>query len=220
MKYQGILGAQYRGKLCGVVGSHNKGGDYFRKLTTPTNPNSSRQQTTRTLFGLYATNWSNLLTQAQRDAWETYAQSHTIKDSQGNDIYINGLCWYVMFNTRLSDAGAAAITDPPPASAPAGFYTFTVDISALNTADVTFTPACPALHRVQLWQTLPGSAGQTPNFNQARLVGYSGVAEASPWAATMPFGCTSGNQVTFYGAIMNQYGQVSPYEQHTDLSDY
>lgn len=220
MKYKGELIGSLSGSQDGITGSHNKGGYYLRKKSTPTNPNSSRQQTTRSVFGMYAGAWTTTLTQAQRDLWNAYAQTHTIKDALGQDIYINGISWYIMFNTRLSDAGDPAITVPPPGAAPGGFFSLSVDISAINTADVTFTPALGAADRVQLWQTLPGTTGQTPNFKQARLVGYSPAAQASPWAATMPFGCASGEQVTFYGAVMNDDGQISVYEQYTDLADY
>lgn len=220
MKYFGHLIAGLSGSMGGVTGSRNKGGSYIRVRAVPTNPNSGRQQTTRTQFGSYASRWSTVLTQAQRDLWNTYAQNHTIEDKIGAQIYINGICWYIMFNTRLVDAGIAPIPSPPPGAAPTGFSTFTCDISALNTVDLTFAPAILGTDCIQLWQTLPGTSGQTPNFKQARLVGYSPQGQASPWAATLPFGVASAEQATFYGAVMNYYGQISVHEQHTDLADY
>lgn len=220
MKYMGLFVGALSGSAGGLTGSHNKGGAYLRERAIPTNPNSSRQQATRTQFGKFAGWWSSELTQAQRDAWNTYAQNHTIVDSIGQDIYINGISWFIMFNTRMEDSGTGWIANPPAGAAPDGLTTFTVDISALNTVDVTFTPVMDPLWRVQLWMTLPGTAGQTPNFKQARLVGYSGQGVVSPWAATMPFGVASGTQSTFYGFVMNDSGQVSVAQQHTDLADY
>lgn len=208
------------GSAGGTTWSHNKGGYYIKSRSAPTNPNSSRQQSTRNAMGQYATAWTAWLTQAQRDQWNTYAQNHTIKNALGQDIYINGICWFIMFNSRLFDAGHAPIGAPPAGAVPGGLATFSCDISALTTVDVTFTPALGATLLMQLWMTLPGTSGQTPNFKQARLVGYSDKAQASPWAATMPFGVTSGEQCTFFGAIMNEDGQVSTFLTHTDLSDY
>lgn len=220
MKYLGILIGALSGSVNGITGSHNKGGAYLRERAIPTNPNSTRQQATRSAFSAFASRWTNLLIQAQRDLWNTYAQNHTIVDKIGQDIYINGISWYIMFNSRLDDAGAGTITVPPPGAAPDPLDSFAVDISAVNTVNVTFTPVIGAAERVQLWMTLPGTAGQTPNFKQARLVGYSGLAEASPWAATMPFGVASGVQSTFYGKRMNADGQVSTSLVDTDLADY
>lgn len=220
MKFHGILFHTGSGSIAGVTASHNKGGAYLKAKSNPTNPNSVRQQATRSLFGTFASRWSTLLSQAQRDLWNTYAQTHTIPDALGAPVYINGISWYIMFNTRLVDAGIAPIVVPPPAADPNGYDTFSVDISALNTVDVTFTDALGAAEVMQLWQTLPGTEGQTPNEKQARLVGYSGLAEASPWAATLPFGVASDEQATFYAKRMNSDGQTSVSSVDTDLADY
>lgn len=220
MKIAVGIGAGGSGSMGTVTWSRNKGGYYVRNRSTPTNPNSSRQQTTRTLFGTYASFWSTTLSQANRDAWNTYAQTHTIKDAIGRDIYINGLCWFVMFSTRLVDAGLAGNAVPPAGAAPGGLTSFDCDISAITTVDVVFAPVLPGGHVLQLWMTLPGTAGQTPNFKQARLVSYSPADQATPWAATMPFNVASGEQCTFYCTVMNPDGQISVFEQDTDLSDY
>lgn len=220
MKIAVGIGAGGSGSMGTVTWSRNKGGYYVRNRSTPTNPNSSRQQTTRTLFGNFASEWTTVLTQVQRDTWNTYAQTHTIKDAIGRDIYINGLCWFVMFNTRLADAARPSTQWPPSAAAPSGLTTFTPDISAITTVDVVFAPVLPAGHLLQLWMTLPGTAGQTPNFKQARLVAYSPIDQVTPWAATMPFNVISSEQCTFYCAIMNGVGQISVMEQDTDLADY
>jgi hypothetical protein len=220
MKYFGLLIGGLSGSIGGVTGSHNKGGVYLRQRAVPTNPNSVRQQATRSAFSEFASSWTTVLDQAERDLWTTYAQNNTIVDKIGQDIYINGISWYIMFNSRLVDAGETPITVPPPGAAPSPLSTFAVDISALATVDVTFTPVLGADERMQLWMTLPGTAGQTPNFKQARLVGYSGLAEVSPWAATLPFQVQTGTQSTLYGFVMNDQGQTSVSLVDTDLADY
>jgi hypothetical protein len=220
MKYFGLIIGGLSGSIGGITGSHNKGGVYIRARAIPTNPNSVRQQATRNAFALWAGNWTNALTQEFRDQWNTYAQNHTIEDALGQDIHINGISWYIMLNSRLFDAGFGTNSGPPPGAEPGGYTTFTVDISALNTVDVTFSAAHAPTEAMQLWMTLPGTAGQTPNFKQARLVGYSPLEQASPWAATLPFAVVSGTQSTFYGKRMNANGQVSVPLVDTDLADY
>lgn len=220
MKFQSQIITAGSGSIGGTTYGHNKGGMYMRGRGTPTNPNSARQQATRNVFSLFAGAWTSALTQAQRDLWNAYAQTHTVKGPFGEDVYINGISWYIMFNSRLLDAGFGGQAVPPPFAAPTGLTTFDCDISAITTVDVTFTDPLTPIKALQLWMTLPGTAGQTPNFRQARLVGYSALAEASPWAATMPFGVAPDEQCTFYCRVMDDAGQVSGLLVDTDLADY
>jgi hypothetical protein len=220
MIFKSIFLSGGSGSAGGLCVSRNKGGYYVKSKASPINPNSARQQATRTQLADYASNWTLLLTDVQRAMWNSYSQSHTIKNALGEDIYINGINWYIMFNTRLADASLTAIAVPPPGAAPIGFTTCSGDVSALDTLDVTFTPAVPAGHVIQLWQTLPCTQGSTPNFNQTRLVGYSGAAQASPWAATLPFTVNVDEQITCFARLMNPDGQVSVFSTFSDIADY
>jgi len=220
MKFQSQIITAGSGSIGGTTYGHNKGGMYMRGRGTPYNPNSTRQQATRNAFARHAACWTEALTQAERDAWNAYAQTHTVKGPFGEDVYINGISWYIMFNSRLSDAGLPPKKVPPPFAAPYGLTTFDCDISAITTVDVTFTPDCTGVQAMQLWMTLPGTQGQTPNFRQARLVGYSPLGEVSPWPATMPFGVAIDEQCTFYGRVMNDAGQVSVLAVDSDIADY
>lgn len=214
-----ILG-ELRGRLAANVFSHNKGGDYVRLGTTPTNPQTSRQQTTRGILAKFAAQWTSTLSQGSRDSWDTYAAGHPIKNSLGQDILISGLAWYVKCNARLEDAGLAEIENAPIFGAPAALDTFSVDISAGATGDVTFTPALGADQAMQLWISLPVSLGSTPNLAQCRLAGYSGLAEASPWAASLPHSMLSGVRGVFYGAVLGEEGLISAFLQAIDDADY
>jgi len=214
-----ILG-DLRGRLAANVFSHNKGGSYVRLGTTPTNPNTQRQQATRQVLGAYSAFWTTNLDQAARDAWDVYASTHPVKNSLGQDVYITGLAWYVKACARLSDAGLSAPSEPPTEAAPSGFTTLECDISAVTTVDVTFVPALAADEAMQLWVSLPVSLGSTPNLAQCRLVGYSGLAEASPWAATLPHSFQSGQRGVFYACMLGAEGLISAYVQAIDDSDF
>lgn len=211
---------ELRGRLAGIVFSHNKGGDYVRAGTTPTNPQTLRQQTTRAILGLFAAMWTSTLSQAQRDAWDVYAGANPVKNSLGEDVLISGLAWYVKASARLQDAGLATSGDAPIAAAPGSLLTFSVDISAASTGDVTFTAPLLATEAMQLWVSLPVSVGSTPNLAQCRLVGYSGLQEASPWAATLPHAFASGTRGVFYACKLGEEGLISAYSQAIDDSDY
>lgn len=217
--FRPLLG-EIRGRIAGNVFSHNRGGDYIRKGTTPTNPQTSRQQITRAILGTRSASWTSVLTQAQRDAWDVYAAANPVKNSLGEDVYISGLAWYVKANARLVDAGLALIADPPILGAPDAFNTLSVDISAVTTVDVTFTGALGADEVAQLWVSLPVSLGSSPNLAQCRLAGYSGLAEASPWAATLPHAFQSGHRGVFYACKLGEEGLISAYRQAIDDSDF
>lgn len=220
MKFIGGLIETGSGSIGGITASRNKGGSYLKTRAVPINPNTTRQQATRAALAAFASNWTALLSAAQRDQWNVYAATHTIKDALGQDIYINGIAWYIAHNSKLYDAGFSTILVPPATVTPIALSTASVDISAIATAYVTFTPALFANHAIQLWATLPGTPGQTPNLNQARLVGYSPVDQVSPWAAALPFNVQVGQQVTFYIGQMDDLGQVSVMIVARDIADY
>lgn len=209
-----------RGRIGGNVFSHNKGGDIIRLGTPPTNPQTSRQQATRAILGSLSSEWTSLLTQAQRDDWDVYAANNPIKNSLGLDIYINGLGWYVKCNARLADAGLAAVVDAPIFGAPTAPLTFSIDVSAVTTGDVTYTVVAGATEALCLWGSLPVSLGSTPNLAQCRLMGYSGLAEVSPWAATLVHGFSSGTRGVFYMCKLGEEGLISAFRQAIDDTDY
>lgn len=218
---QPILGS-LRGSIGDNTFSHNRGGDYVRRRVSPTNPNSTRQQTMRTIMGTLAALWSSQLTPAQREQWNTWASNQSKTGPLGNSINWTGINGYVSLNAHLIDAGDTRIDAPPVVVAPTGLLTLSVDVSALNVADVTFT-ATPlaANHKPVLFMSLPQSGTAEPNFKQSRIVGYGAAAQASPWAATTPFGIISGQTVVFFAAIMDdETGLFSPFLRAVDTSDY
>lgn len=206
---------QRSGSIGNTTYGHNKGGQYARARTAPTNPNTSRQQQTRTVFGSRASAWKEL-TPTQRLQWDTYSQTHTVKNALGQDVFISGMAWYVMFNSRLADAGATLITTPPPQGAPTGLDTLTVTFTDADTLNVAFTPALSGTYRIQLWQTPPGGQGASPNFNQSRLVGYSAAGQASPGSMESPFAALDNQLSVFFGRIMDIYGQVSALQEDSE----
>ena len=218
---QPILGS-LRGSIGDNTFSHNRGGDYVRRRVSPTNPNSTRQQTMRTFLGSLAALWASVLTPAERAQWNTWAAQQAKEGPLGNSINLTGINAYVWTNCHLLDAGDARIDVPPIVVAPTGLLTLAVDVSAITTADITFT-ATPlaANHKLVTFMSLPQSGAAQPNFKQCRIVGYSAAAQASPYAATLPFSVQSGQTVVFFVAILDdETGLFSPFLRAVDLSDY
>lgn len=203
-----LLG-EMRGKVGGMVFSRNKGGPYVRLRSTPTNPNSSRQQTTRNFVGACAAAWSDTLTEAEREQWREWAETNSWLNSLGMSVFLTALDWFTMVNTRLLDAGAAIITEPGDLSAPAPLTTMTFTIPTTTTVAIAFTPALVAGTRLFAWGSGPLPIGQNPNFLQARLIGYSAAAAASPVTLVLPYTVLSGLKLKLFAGVLSAKGRRS-----------
>lgn len=109
----GPLAADLSGSIGSTTASRNRFGPYFRTKAIPVNPNTTRQQTIRTLFATLVNNWTNMLSQVQRDAWETWAANTTILGKDGQPINITGQNAYIRFNTIRLQIGGTRV-DPAP----------------------------------------------------------------------------------------------------------
>jgi len=199
---------QFSGSMGNLTYSHNKGGQYIRARRIPTNPNSSRQQATRSVLGTYASAWSGL-SAANRASWNSYAATHTVKDALGQDVYISGINWFIKCNSILLDAGQTPVTTPPAGVAPASLAGFAVTFTDADTISVAFSTVFAAGEFLQIWQTMPSTVGRSQNFNQARLVGYTTDDPTTPVSIDLPYPPASGQQVRFFCAVCSAEGLLS-----------
>lgn len=125
MKVKPIL-ADMSGRLQGIVASHNRGGQYFRGRTVPITPPTGPQTAMRVILTSCVSNWTNVLTGVQRDAWNTYAVANPVLDRFGNSINIGGLGWYNRCNTSRLQAGLPAVNSAPIINGPASLTLPTV----------------------------------------------------------------------------------------------
>jgi len=112
VKYGGGI-VDARGSLAGNTYSRNHYGAYVRARTSPINPNTGRQQTVKNAVAFIADRWANVLTAAQRAAWDLYGSSVAMLDSMGSTMYLTGYNHYIRSNVPLKQTGAALI-DPGP----------------------------------------------------------------------------------------------------------
>lgn len=113
MKFKGTFGDQFSGSLAGLTASRNAGGSYLRERVVPVNPSTPRQNTVRQIFGNLAKLWTTFLSQAQRDAWITYAANVTIIDRLGEAINVSGMNMYIRSNSPRQQNGLARVDDGP-----------------------------------------------------------------------------------------------------------
>lgn len=114
MKLTPTLGGSYSGSLGGLTASHNTGGQYLRRRSIPTNPNTLRQQTVRSLIGGLVNAWNSALTDPQRQAWRDYAQNTPVTDTLGQTITLSGINMFVRSNVTRMQLAAAAGGMPAP----------------------------------------------------------------------------------------------------------
>lgn len=107
------LGSQASGSLGGTVFSHNRFGAYIRARSIPVNPNTARQVAVRNFVTNLSQDWNNVLTQAQRDAWNEYAANTLFTNKLGEAINLTGLNVYVGSNSQALLAGLARVNDAP-----------------------------------------------------------------------------------------------------------
>lgn len=106
-----IMGAA-SGKLGGIVASRNKGGQYFRRNSMPTNPQTSRQTTNRNRFATWTQLW-NTTDEANRVSWDVYAANVTFLDSLGQPLILSGQQAFMRSNQAAVDGGPGPFEAAP-----------------------------------------------------------------------------------------------------------
>jgi len=98
-------GQQRSGKQGGMVWSHNAAGPYTRNRAIPTNPNTDRQIAMRNATRNLTIRWDQTLSEAQREAWRTYALNIPWTNRLGQVINLSGLNHYVRTNALRLQSG-------------------------------------------------------------------------------------------------------------------
>lgn len=106
-------GQQRSGSIGGTVYSHNRHGAYIRARSVPVNPNTDRQVAIRNSARALAIAWENVLTQAQRDAWETYGANVGWLNRLGDPVHLTGLNHYLRTNTQSIALGKPRMDTAP-----------------------------------------------------------------------------------------------------------
>lgn len=95
-----------------TTASHNRSGYYLRNRVIPTNPNTTRQQTIRSMFGSMIQSWT-MLDAAVRAGWDNYGAQVPVTDKVGQQINLTGQNWYVGNNTARAQALLPGVTNAP-----------------------------------------------------------------------------------------------------------
>ncbi len=149
-----------RGKAGGHVMSKNRGGAYMRTKVTPSNPQTTSQQTTRSSLSSFAQSFRSL-TQLQIAGWNNAVQNFKGTNIFGDVVNPSGINLYVKLNTLLALVGAAPLTDAPLPGEVASLLTLSGAAAAgAGTFTVAFTPTpVPADHSLVILASKQFSPG-------------------------------------------------------------
>lgn len=202
--------AELSGSVGGLTWGHNKGGQYVRQRSVPTNPTSEKQVFARSVLSDLSASWAGL-SDAQRTEWGMWAQNHPVPNRQGTSVQLSGQQAYVGCNVRLMQNGIAPNDDCPTENTPNDLLTLTATADA-STGEIELTYTATPLAAgsfLQLWQTLPQGPGRDPNRREARLVGYSAAAAASPQTFVSPYPGLAGQFSNLWVCVVAPDGQPS-----------
>lgn len=196
----GPLAGAISGSIGGSTYSHNRYGPYIRRRAIPTTSTTADALAAKARLGTASADWQNL-TNAQRAAWLSYAQTNPVTDTLGNPQVLTGHQLYISLNTRIARAGDTAISLPPVDPAPDSLVSLSLNLDiGAGAFDATYTSTpLGADDRLWLRACVLDSPGITFVENLLKLVSSTAKAQASPYDFQADiearFGTLSVNQV-------------------------
>lgn len=219
-------GQQRSGSIGGTTWSHNRSGAYIRNRSVPVNPNTDRQVNVRNAVRSLAIGWDTVLTQAQRNAWETYAANVTWKNKLGQDVTLTGLNHYIRSNTPRVVSGIASLPNAPVIFDLAAADLMLTATASEATQDITIDgdPAGPWIGEPDAWQFysmgIPQNGGKKFFGGPWRLLTAVPGAGPPPFpiviAAAWPF--AEGQRLWIRSRIARGDGRLSEFAQYNFLA--
>jgi len=204
MKFKSALVTQASGSIGGMTFSHNAGGMYIRARAIPTDPNTSLQQTVRSAVAQLVNVWANVLSAAERAAWNVYASNVPLTDAFGDPKNRSGINHFVRANTPRLQAAATRV-DAAPVIFDLGEYTEpSVGFdAAADEIDVVFDNTDAWANEDDSHMIVYCSKPQNPGVNffkgpyqHAGIIdGDAASPPTSPAAISLPFSVTAGQKV-------------------------
>lgn len=197
-----------RGRIGGLVYGTWRGISYVRTLVTPANQSTPRRLALRALSAQCTHRWQ-LISDAQRTAWQHFANSHLRPDWTGTPRRPHGFNFFLACNVLRLDMGYTIVDAPPsiPNSHPLQTFIASADIDHID-VDWTLPPgAVGADLKVDIWITMPLSAGRVPKIQDAKHLAYVD-AEDTAYATGELY---DGSYGIFARSIREDSGLASPF---------
>lgn len=216
------------GSFGGITLAHNAGGMYLRARVMPVNPSTPAQNLVRAAAASLVNRWSNTLTQAQRDAWDSYAFNTPLIGKLGDPINVSGLNMYVRGNlTRQYQA--MTLCDDAPFVWNLGSFTPLASVTADTTLQewkISYTNTDDWAGEDDAWLVgfISRPTNATINFFKGpyRIAGMvegdSITPPTSPLTLDFPFTVASGQRVFARCCVLRADGRMSNDQLLTDTA--
>ncbi|MBA7657292.1 hypothetical protein ES703_65227 [subsurface metagenome] len=218
VKYGGGI-IQMSGSVAGNTFSRNRYGNYVRARTKPVNPNTARQIAVKAAMAFLADRWSQILTEAQRTAWNLYGSSVDMTNGLGETINLSGYNHYMRSNMIRKQAGVGIIDAGPTIfEIPAQDPTFAIVADESN-QDIlyTFNNALAWANEVGGYLFKFQGSPQNPQRNffggpwryHGKIVGAGSPPSSPDTQVDPPFVVTELQRQWCYGRIGRADGRLS-----------
>lgn len=108
-----FLDVPQSGSIADRTHSHNRAGQYTRNRRAPVQPvGTGRRAAVRAAFAAASAGWA-ALTDVQRAGWTSFADSHPITDSLGQNVVLTGHQMYVRVTASRVNVGLEVTVDVP-----------------------------------------------------------------------------------------------------------
>lgn len=211
MLYKSALVTAASGSIGGITASHNKGGNYLRARTIPTDPGTVQQQVVRGAVANLMARWVETLSEAQREDWKTWAINVPSINALGESRTLPANACYARCNVPRIQAGLPIIDFAPTVfdlAVLTGFTIVAVD-SGAGTIDIGFDEG-------DAWVIADGAAllvycsrqqnesiqyFKGPYRFAGAVLGDSATPPTSPATLTLPFPVAVDNKVFAQGRV-------------------
>jgi len=218
VKYGGGI-IQMSGSVAGNTHARNRYGNYIRAKTKPINHNTARQIQVRSTIADLTTRWAQTLSDAQRVAWQLYADSVNMKNRLGEVVKLSGFNHYIRSNAIIASKGPWIVDDGPVVfELPEQDPTFAITASeATQNITLSFDDGMDWANEDPGWLFMFQGSPQNPQRNffagpwryLSRLVGIEGGGVIQPHVAPAVFVMSEGQRIWCYARIMRKDGRLS-----------
>jgi len=142
------------GSIGGLTFQRNSSGKIIRGRPTVGKKSTSRQQRSHAVHNELLRGWQ-LLTNAQKDLWNTYGNTFVKINKFGQDKTLTGANWFESLNFFRQLLSLPLFTSPPAHLLPSSPPTFEIELTA-TTISINFTSAHDYVDSpVVVWVTIP-----------------------------------------------------------------
>lgn len=188
------------GKLAGAVFSHNRSGQYLRRLVTPVNRRTDAQITARANLTSGGAAW-RALDEEERASWNAYAANVPVINRVGDSVHLTGSQWYSGMFSKMSAAGLSPVTMAPTTFDRGSLGVFSITMDDSLTGSVDFDPLAD-------WNAANGALYCQFGRPQNGTVNFFNGPWAQAGAIVVSTPLTSPNPLTIYDLTPVVAGQA------------